>query len=97
MITLEQLRTEYKPQILALAAQHGLRNVRIFGSVAAGKQTETSDVDILVSRIKGGDPWGVGGFYMDMQELLGQKVDVAIENGLRPSLKEKIMADAVPL
>ncbi len=51
MITLEELRTKYKPQILELAAKHGVTDIRVFGSVARGEAREDSDIDFLIKRL----------------------------------------------
>ena len=47
MTKLEVLRTK-REEILSLAAKHGVKNVRVFGSVARGEEREDSDVDFLV-------------------------------------------------
>ena len=97
MLTLAELRSRYREQILLLAKQHGLENVRVFGSVARGDAHEDSDIDLLVSRSVGSDPWGVGGFYMDIQETLHHKVDVAMETALSPLMRAQVLKEAVPL
>jgi len=48
MVTLETLRRERRAEILKLAEQRGARNLRVFGSVARGEATDTSDLDLLV-------------------------------------------------
>jgi predicted nucleotidyltransferase len=48
-MTLEQRLREKRREILRIAAEHGARNVRVFGSVARGEADETSDIDFLVS------------------------------------------------
>ena len=45
---IEELLKYKRQEILAIAARHGARNVRIFGSVARGEAGPESDVDILV-------------------------------------------------
>ena len=47
-MTLEELRSRYRDQILALAEKRGAHNVRVFGSIARGNQHSNSDVDFLV-------------------------------------------------
>jgi predicted nucleotidyltransferase len=83
--------------ILALAAKHGALNVRIFGSVAAGNADETSDVDFLVDMEPGRSLLDLGGLLMDLQELLGRKVDVVTEAGLRDRIRQRVQQQAVPL
>ena len=83
--------------ILSLAARHGARNVRIFGSVARGEARPDSDVDILVDMEPGRSLFDLGGLLYDLQMLLGVEVDVVTEKGLRPRIRTQVMREAVPL
>jgi predicted nucleotidyltransferase len=83
--------------ILALAAKHGAVNVRIFGSVAEGKADEASDVDFLVDMEPGRSLLDLGGLLMDLQDLLGRKVDVVTEAGLRHRIRRSVQQQAVRL
>ncbi|MBC7084620.1 MAG: nucleotidyltransferase domain-containing protein, partial [Firmicutes bacterium] len=47
-MTFEELLKEKREEILRIAAKHGARNVRVFGSVARGEADEESDIDFLV-------------------------------------------------
>jgi uncharacterized protein len=89
--------SEQRERILAIAAKHGARNVRIFGSVARGDAVPGSDIDFLVDMEPGRSLFDVGGLSYDLQELLGCEVDVVTSNGLRSRLKEKVLKEAVPL
>lgn len=86
-----------KAQILALAAQHGALNVRVFGSAANGTADEKSDIDFLVDMEKGRSLLDLGGLLMDLQELFGRKVDVVTEKGLRERIREAVLRQAVQL
>ncbi len=97
MINLEQLRTEYKPQILALAAKHGVENVRVFGSVARGEQRENSDIDFLVTRLPKTDLLDIGSFYAGLEDLLLSKIDVVTEGALSQRIRDNVIKEAVPL
>jgi predicted nucleotidyltransferase len=95
MITLESLRKE-RTTILALAERHGVRNIRVFGSVARGDNREDSDIDFLVDFEKGRNLFDLGGFLMDLQDLLGVKVDVVTPNSLHYT-RDQVLAEAQPL
>ena len=86
-----------RQEILALAAKHGAYNVRLFGSVARGEATETSDLDFLVSMEKGRSFLDLIGLWQDLEELFGGKVDVITDDGISPYLKDRIYAEAIPL
>ncbi|MBI3994967.1 MAG: nucleotidyltransferase family protein [Nitrospirae bacterium] len=78
-----------REEILRIAAKHGARNVRIFGSVARGQAGAQSDLDVLVDLEPGHSLLDLGGFLMDLQELLGCKVDVVTEKGLRDRIRDR--------
>jgi hypothetical protein len=96
-MTLEELRQERRSQILKLAASYGARNVRVFGSAARGDTSAGSDIDFLVDLDPDRSLMDLGGLLMDLQELLQARVDVATEAMLRPKVRERALADAVPL
>ncbi|MGE0130692.1 MAG: nucleotidyltransferase family protein [Blastocatellales bacterium] len=83
--------------VLRIAARHGARNVRIFGSVARGEADSDSDLDVLVDLEPGRSLFDLGGLLMELQEFLGCRVDVVTEPGLRPRIRERVLREAVPL
>jgi len=93
----DELPKQNRNEILRLAARHGARNVRLFGSVARGKARPDSDVDILVTMEKGRSLLDLIGFWQDVEDLLGRKVDVISDGGVSPYLRERILGEAVPL
>jgi uncharacterized protein len=96
-MTLEELRRTKRDQILRVAARHGARNVRIFGSAARGEASPDSDIDLLVDLDPDRTLMDLGGLLMDLQELVQARVDVATEGMLRPRVRQRALADAVPL
>lgn len=88
---------EKREAILQLAAQHGARNVRVFGSVARHEADEHSDIDFLVEMEPGRSLLDLGGLLMDLRELLGRDVDVVTERGLKPRIRERVLQEAVTL
>ena len=83
--------------ILRVAARHGARNVRVFGSFVRGEAREDSDLDLLVDLDPGRSLLGLAALMLDLQELLGRRVDVGTAAGLRPRYRDHILAEAVPL
>ncbi|MGG6237239.1 nucleotidyltransferase family protein [Nodosilinea sp. AN01ver1] len=92
----ERLKVE-RANILNLAKKYGAYNVRIFGSVARGEADSTSDVDFLVEMESGRSLLDLGGLLMELQELLDCSVDIVTDKGLRTKIRERVLAEAVPL
>ena len=88
---------EKKKEILKIAAKHGARNVRIFGSVARGEARADSDVDFLVDMEPGRTLFDMGGLLMDLRDLLGLEVDVVTEQGLKPRIRDRVLKEAETL
>jgi predicted nucleotidyltransferase len=86
-----------RAEILALAGRCGAHSVRIFGSVARGEDSETSDVDFLVVLEPGRSLLDHAALKLGLEELLGRPVDVATERGLKPKYRDRILAEAVAL
>lgn len=74
----------HRADVLELADQHGLDDVRVFGSTARGTDTSGSDIDLLVAARKGTGLMAVTAFALAAEDLLGVEVDVVTEGGLRP-------------
>jgi uncharacterized protein len=89
------LLRDRRDEIVAAAARHGVRNVRVFGSVARGEETAESDVDLLVDLDPGVGMFALGALEVELEELLGREVDVVIERALRESVAATV--EAIPL
>ena len=92
-----ELLQRRRDEILMVAAKHGARNVRVFGSVARGDADEQSDIDFLVEMEPGRTLLDLGGLLMDLRALLGRDVDVVSERGLKPRIKDRVLREAVAL
>jgi uncharacterized protein len=88
---------ERREQIRRLAEHYRTGNVRVFGSVARGDNTGASDVDLLVTPHAGCSLFDLGGLLEDLQDLLGCRVDLVTEDGLKARLRERVLREAVPL
>lgn len=97
-MSLMRLLQEKRGEILKIAEQHGAFNLRVFGSVARGEDIETSDIDLLIDYdLEKITPWFPGGLLMDLQDLLGCRVDIVTEKGLSPLIKERVLTEAKSL
>ena len=96
-MTLDEVRSRYRDQIVAAAGRRGARNIRIFGSVARGDQHHDSDIDFVVDFEPGRSLLDLTGLWLDLEVMLGCKVDVVSSRGLKPRLASEVMREAVSL
>jgi predicted nucleotidyltransferase len=94
---LQDILQAKREEILRIAAKHGARNVRIFGSTVRGEAGPESDVDFLVDVEPVHSSWFPAGLILDLEELLGQKVDVVTEDSIYWLLRRRILKEARPL
>jgi predicted nucleotidyltransferase len=94
---MHSLIENHRAELLELARRRGVTGVRVFGSMSRGDGGDASDVDLLVTLARGISALALGGLLLDAQELLGRRVDVVTEASLHPALRERVIADAVPL
>ena len=93
----DELLKSKREEILKLAAKHGARNLRVFGSVARGEAGPQSDVDFLVEMAAVHTPFFPGGLLTDLEELLGRKVDIVTPQGLHWYIRDRVLNEARPL
>ena len=93
----DQLVKEKREEILRIASRYGAHDIRVFGSVARGESERESDVDFLVELEAGRSLLDLGGLQMELEELLGCKVDVVTESGFYWLLRRRILKEAQPL
>ena len=96
MAKLDQIRLK-KESIVNIAKKYGISNIRIFGSVARKEETSKSDVDFLIDLEPGRSAFDMGGFLIDIQDMLNCRVDLVTEKGINPRIKEYILKDLVNL
>lgn len=92
-----KLLQDRKEDIRRIAAKHGAYNVRVFGSVVRGEAGPESDIDLLIERGSTTSSWFPAGLVLDLEELLGRRVEVVTEKALNPYLRERVLREAVPL
>jgi uncharacterized protein len=94
---LNRLLCDKRDEIRELAAKHGAGNIRLFGSVARGDARPDSDVDLLIDVVSTPSSWFPAGLVLDLEALLGRKVEVVTEKALDRDLREQVLREAVPL
>jgi len=96
-MAIDDVLREKREEILRIAARHGARNVRVFGSVARGEADERSDIDLVVEFEPGRSLLDHAALWLELQELLGCKVDVVSDRGIKPRIRDRVLREAVPL
>lgn len=96
MSTLEILRNR-RDEICAVGAEYGARDIRLFGSVARGEDGPESDVDFLVRFEPGTTLLDQVGLIIEFERLLGRKVDVVSDRGLKKRIRDQVLREATPL
>ena len=94
---ISELLAAKREGILRIATKHGAHHVRVFGSVARGQARPDSDIDFLVDLEPERSLLDHAALMIELQMFLGRKVDIATERGMRPSIREHVMHEAVLL
>jgi hypothetical protein len=87
----------HRREIRELVEQNRARNPRIFGSVLYGRDTETSDLDVLVDPIPGTTLLDLGGLQVMLEELLGVQVDLLTPGDLSRRARDRVLSEAAPI
>jgi uncharacterized protein len=93
----DQLVKERREEILRIASRYGARDVRVFGSVARGEADRESDIDFLVELDAGRSLLDLGGLQMELEFLLGCRVDVVTVRGLKARIRDRVLREAMPV
>jgi len=96
-MTVKQLVSVKRKDILRVAADHGASNVRVFGSVARGDDDATSDIDFLVDMEAGRTLLDRAALLVALEDLLGRRVDVATERSLKDRIRDRVLREAVTI
>ena len=91
---LERVKAE-RDRICDIAARHGAYNIRIFGSVARGEVG--NDLDLLIDLEPNRSLLDLVALKSELEALLGIPVDVAESVSLHWFIRDRVMAEAVPL
>jgi len=94
---LKNLLASRRDEILRIAASHGATHVRLFGSAVRGDATDQSDIDVLVDLEAGRSLMDHASLIIDLERLLGRRVDVVTARGLRPRVRDAILRDTIAL
>ena len=84
---------QIKKKILPILKKNDIKRASLFGSVVRGEATEESDIDLLVEFKGEKSLLDLAGLKIELEEMLGKKVDVLTYNSLHPLLKDRILRE----
>jgi hypothetical protein len=93
--TRDQVLETLRDNLRDLREKYGVRSLTLFGSLARGEATDTSDVDLLVEFERPTGYFGLVRLQIFLQELLGREVDLATPASLRPEMRRRVEEEAV--
>jgi hypothetical protein len=88
---------DIRRKVVDLMRERGVTRAGVFGSFARGDENDSSDVDFLVEFESGRSLLDLSGLRLDLAAALDRDVDVATPNSLHPRLRERVLAELVPL
>jgi len=86
---------EKREEIRRIAARHGVVSIRVFGSVARGEAKPASDVDFLVEVGPNTSSWFPAGLIVELETLLGRRVEVVVQRALNADIRDRVLQEAV--
>lgn len=92
-----QVFQSHRDAVRELALRHRVRNVRVFGSVLHGDDTDDSDLDLLVDPTSETTLMDIGAIRYELRRLLGVPVDVLTPQALPESFRDRVIAEAKPV
>ena len=87
----------HRTTIRRIVAANRATNAHAFGSVAAGRDSEGSDLDILVDPEPGTTLFDIGMIQSELRELLGVRVDILTPAALPAAIRAAVLNAAMPV
>jgi predicted nucleotidyltransferase len=86
-----------REKIIDILRRNDVRRASFFGSIVRGEMTDQSDVDLLIEFEGRKSLLDLSGLKIELEGALGRKVDVVTYRSLHPLLRERILAEQVPI
>jgi uncharacterized protein len=86
--------TTHRSRLLARLERAPVRNPRVFGSAAEGRDHDGSDLDLLVDVLPGATLFALGELQVDLEDMLGVRVDLLTERDLPATFRADVLAQA---
>jgi predicted nucleotidyltransferase len=88
---------EHRAEVLDILERHGVRNARVFGSVARGDDRDDSDIDLLVELPHNTGLLSIARIEAEFEAILETTVDLASVKGLKPAVRSRVERELVAL
>lgn len=92
-----EILNSHRHDVRRIVNSHRASNVRVFGSVAEGSDTENSDIDFLIDTTIETTLMDIGAIRHELIGLLGVPVDVVTPNALPEDFRESVISKAIPV
>jgi predicted nucleotidyltransferase len=87
----------HRASVRRIVEAHQARNPRVFGSIARGEDTASSDLDLLVDTTESTSLFDLAAIELELERLIGIAVHVTTAGALRGALRERVLAEAEPV
>lgn len=88
---------EKKTEIDRLCEKNDINFLGVFGSVARGDDTPTSDIDLLVRFGKPKGLFALAHMERELEQLLQKRIDLVTENSVSPYIRQRIIEQTKPI
>jgi len=86
-----------REKIISILHRNDVKSASFFGSIVRGEMTEESDVDLLVEFVGKKSLLDIAHLKNELEDAINRRVDVLTYKSLHPYLKERILAEQVPI
>lgn len=95
--TLSNIREKLHRQLPLLAKRYQVKSLGVFGSCVRHEQSTRSDLDLLVTFYENPSLLKFIELENYLTDLLGNKVDLVMQDALKPRIGERILGEVVPV
>lgn len=96
-MTLDEIIRILREELPRLREQRNVASLAIFGSYVRGRQRKRSDLDVLIEFRKTPGLIGFIGLKNELSDRLGIQVDLVMKDALKPTLRERVLSEVVPI
>jgi len=86
-----------KTKIIKILKKYNIKKAGLFGSYIRGEQKESSDIDILIQPAKDMSLLDISGLKIELENVLGKKVDIISYKYIHPYLKDRILKNEIKI